>query len=104
MQKCILFCLFSYSLYSNLILHILMNNKVTIIILGITGDLSKRKLIPAIYRLISDKKLNDFTVIGVGRRDVNKFEILENAKQYTSEINDNIWIKPGLIQTKDCNT
>ncbi len=70
-----------------------MSNKPTIIILGITGDLSKKKLIPAIYRLIAKKKINNFSIIGIGRRDIDKLEILENAKQFTSEIKDNAWTK-----------
>lgn len=68
-------------------------NKPTIIILGITGDLSKKKLIPAIYRLINEKKLNDFSIVGIGRRNINKLDILENAKQFTSNIKENIWKK-----------
>lgn len=68
-------------------------SKPTIIILGITGDLSKKKLIPAVYRLINEKKLNDFSIIGIGRRDIDKLDILKNAKQYTIDVKDNIWNK-----------
>jgi len=34
-------------------------NNVTIIIFGATGDLTRRKLIPALYRLIKQGKLKN---------------------------------------------
>lgn len=66
-------------------------SKPTIIILGITGDLSKKKLIPAIYKLISDKKLKDFNLVGIGRRDIAEKEILENSQEYIKYKNNNYW-------------
>ncbi len=42
----------------------------TIVIFGITGDLSDRKLGPALYNLAHDNLLpQPCTVVGVGRRD-----------------------------------
>ena len=35
----------------------MQNEKPTFIILGATGDLTKRKLLPAIHRLIKNKKI-----------------------------------------------
>ena len=35
------------------------------IILGATGDLTKRKLIPAIYKLIENKKIDKLAIIGL---------------------------------------
>jgi glucose-6-phosphate 1-dehydrogenase len=44
----------------------------TMIILGALGDLSRRKLLPAIYQLMKEHLVDgDFTVLGVGR-DMNK--------------------------------
>ena len=40
------------------------------IIFGATGDLTARKLIPALYNLLTSKLLNDqFAIVGVGRRE-----------------------------------
>src|SRR6266508_1160114 len=41
------------------------------VIFGATGDLNRRKLMPALYRLSAQRQLPaGFTVIGVGRRDI----------------------------------
>lgn len=51
-----------------------------IILLGITGDLSRRKLLPALYQLHQDGLLDDKTVIlGSSRRDVDIKDILAGA-------------------------
>src|SRR4030095_5208409 len=40
------------------------------VIFGATGDLTARKLIPALYNLLTSKLLNEqFAIIGVGRRE-----------------------------------
>ena len=40
------------------------------IIFGATGDLTARKLIPALYNLLTSKLLNDqFAIVGIGRRE-----------------------------------
>ena len=41
------------------------------VIFGATGDLTKRKLFPALYNLAKDKFLPDnFAIIGVGRQEM----------------------------------
>ena len=41
------------------------------VIFGATGDLTKRKLFPALYNLAVDKFLPDnFAIIGVGRQEI----------------------------------
>ncbi|HZX74817.1 MAG TPA: glucose-6-phosphate dehydrogenase, partial [Cyclobacteriaceae bacterium] len=48
-------------------------NPTIIVILGATGDLAWRKLIPAIYNLYIDKWTPDqFAVIGIGRRKMSE--------------------------------
>ena len=43
-------------------------DKFVMIIFGASGDLTKRKLMPALYSLYKDKRLKgDFFIIGVGR-------------------------------------
>ncbi len=42
----------------------------TMVIFGASGDLTKRKLMPALYELFKDNRLNDdFAILGVGRSD-----------------------------------
>jgi len=73
-----------------------MNNKnqkleqtesIALIIFGVTGDLTKRKLIPAIYQLISEKLIsNPIDIIGFARRpwDNQKMTdtLTEGIKEY----------------------
>lgn len=47
-------------------------NNVTIIIVGATGDLARRKLIPALYELLQGKKLDRFLVLGIARDAVTR--------------------------------
>jgi glucose-6-phosphate 1-dehydrogenase len=45
-------------------------NETAIVIFGVTGDLTKRKLIPALYELLLAKRLpENFCIIGFARRD-----------------------------------
>ena len=57
-----------------------MNNSTPtiLVIVGITGDLSKRKLMPAIGQIAKAGSLPaDFKVVGITRRDVSVQEVLE---------------------------
>jgi glucose-6-phosphate 1-dehydrogenase len=48
-----------------------------IVIFGITGDLSKRKLLPALYHLLKDDLLHEHTIIlGVSRRQITTEQVL----------------------------
>ena len=52
-----------------------------IVIFGITGDLSKRKLLPALYHLIAHGYLESGTrIIGTSRREMDKDELLKNVE------------------------
>jgi len=64
---------------------------LTIVILGGTGDLTRKKLIPAIYKLQSGGKLDDLAVIGVGRRDLRTDELLSHSKAFIENINEETW-------------
>tara|TARA_Y100000310_G_C20663211_1_gene805960 strand:- start:417 stop:1799 length:1383 start_codon:yes stop_codon:yes gene_type:complete len=59
--------------------------KAVIVIMGITGDLSKRKLIPSMYRLLKNKKINDFAIIGIGRRALSVEDIISGSKKFISK-------------------
>lgn len=60
-----------------------------VIIPGITGDLAKRKLLPALYRLYT--KGQAAIVIGTGRRESDLSKILEDTKKHISDINEEAW-------------
>jgi glucose-6-phosphate 1-dehydrogenase len=66
---------------------------VNFIILGATGDLTKRKIIPAIYKLIKEKKVGKFSLIGVARRELNIKSILDEAKSFIKKPNKSVWSK-----------
>lgn len=52
-----------------------------IVIFGITGDLSKRKLLPALYHLLSENLLSpDIKIIGVSRHDIDIDELLGSVE------------------------
>lgn len=64
-----------------------------IVIFGAAGDLSRRKLIPALYQLELSGLLHvDSTIIGVARTDLNKESfiqlVLDNLNEFVSETLD----------------
>ncbi len=59
----------------------------TFVILGASGDLTKKKLIPAIYKLVKKEKLNKFAIIGVSRSKIN---IILESKKYIKKPDDNV--------------
>ena len=78
-----------------------------LIIFGFTGDLSKRKLLPALYHLIQDELLDDhLEIIGVVRREVDMGDFrneLENFihgcdnGQCNDEALDNLMSRISLV-------
>ncbi len=65
------------------------------IIFGITGDLSQRKLVPALLSLYVKKQLpRKFSIIGFSRRHFTR----EDFRQY---IRDNWSVKPGQFKEED---
>lgn len=68
-------------------------NDCVIIIIGITGDLARRKLIPAIYKLMLTNRLEKFVLIGASIEDTSMNEILESAKIFIPEIDSELWLK-----------
>ncbi len=53
----------------------------TMIIFGATGDLTKRKLFPALYNLAKDKFLPDnFAIVGVGRQEMTSEDFRSQIK------------------------
>ncbi len=53
--------------------------RTKLVIFGITGDLSRRKLLPALKRLQATGNLDDTEIIGVSRRQVNVSKLLREV-------------------------
>ena len=72
-----------------------MNNAhetaTTFILFGATGDLAKKRIIPAIYSLFAATQNNNYLVITTGLEMVTAQEILQNCLPYISNFNDVIW-------------
>lgn len=67
-----------------------------VVIFGITGDLSQRKLLPALYHLLKDGLLDEHTrIVGVSRRDMNVNELLDKTELCVIE-SDNV-CDPAVI-------
>src|SRR3990172_8361752 len=50
----------------------------SLVIFGSSGDLSKRKLIPALYRLYKNRLLpEDFFILGTGRTEMDTWQFRE---------------------------
>lgn len=68
-------------------------NECTIIIIGATGDLAKRKLIPAVYKLVAQEKLKKFVLIGASLENTTKEAVLENALPFIPSCELSVWQK-----------
>ncbi len=70
----------------------------SIVILGATGDLTARKLVPALYQLFKDKQMpTDFRVVGFARREKDdvawRAELRTALDQFsrTKPVDDQVW-------------
>jgi glucose-6-phosphate 1-dehydrogenase len=50
--------------------------KTKIVIFGITGDLSRRKLLPSLDNALRTNKIDNIEIIGVSRREINVADLL----------------------------
>ena len=58
----------------------------TMVILGARGDLSRRKLLPALYLLAADSLLDDgFAVVGVARDDMTDASFRQAVREGLQE-------------------
>ncbi|MDL2362788.1 MAG: glucose-6-phosphate dehydrogenase [Patescibacteria group bacterium] len=72
-----------------------------IVVFGITGDLSKRKLLPALYHLLSQDILpEDTKIVGVSRKDLDPNELLNTVELCVLE-RDNICDPIGMARVKN---
>lgn len=76
----------------------------TIVIFGITGDLSKRKLLPALYHLITHDLLSEHTrIIGTSRKGMDKDQLLKHVELCVLEAH-NICDPVGIRKLHDALT
>ncbi|MCB2357550.1 glucose-6-phosphate dehydrogenase [Clostridium estertheticum] len=67
------------------------------VIFGGTGDLTKRKLIPAVFSLMHEGKLSEnFTIVCIGRREKTSEQYREEMHEYVKEfsrfpLNSKLW-------------
>ncbi len=74
-----------------------------IVIFGITGDLSKRYLLPALYHLFKDKLLHEHTVIlGLTRQSLSAEELFGQVELCINEV-DNV-CDPVALQAMQAKT
>jgi glucose-6-phosphate 1-dehydrogenase len=68
-------------------------NDVTILLLGATGDLARRKLLPALYSLWREKKIEKCLIIGAAReKDATVAQIAEATRPYIQRgFDDTAW-------------
>jgi glucose-6-phosphate 1-dehydrogenase len=60
-----------------------------VVIFGASGDLAKRKLIPALYRLVQERLLPaEFAIIGLGRTPVSHEEFRDKMKESVVEFSE----------------
>jgi glucose-6-phosphate 1-dehydrogenase len=66
-------------------------NNCSIIILGATGDLARRKLIPALYDALVKKKMGTFVLIGAAWDAIDAKAMLSNARPFIPDIDPATW-------------
>ena len=67
-----------------------------IILFGATGDLARRKLFPALYNLVAEKKIEQFFIVGAAHEETTVEEFVGRAKEFIPNLDRVVWKK--LIQ------
>ncbi|MEO7364681.1 MAG: glucose-6-phosphate dehydrogenase [Candidatus Saccharimonadales bacterium] len=81
-----------------------MDKPPVLVIFGITGDLSKRKLLPALYRLLNQGLLPEETrIIGVSRRQLDIDQLLGSTELCVLE-KDNVCDPNGIAKLRNSLT
>jgi glucose-6-phosphate 1-dehydrogenase len=70
----------------------------TVVIFGASGDLTKRKLVPALYRLVQERLLPaEFAIVGLARTEMSDDEFRGKMKEAVAEfsedkqVNEEVW-------------
>jgi glucose-6-phosphate 1-dehydrogenase len=68
-----------------------------IVIFGANGDLTKRKLMPALYRLAYDRRLSaGFAIIGTSRTPLSDEQFRENMRAAVQEFSEDTKLEPEV--------
>src|SRR5690242_21155320 len=68
-----------------------------IVIFGANGDLTKRKLLPALYRLAYDRRLSaGFAVVGVSRTPMNDEQFREKMRDAVQHFSEDTEFSPEV--------
>src|SRR5438105_5077564 len=60
-----------------------------VVIFGASGDLTKRKLVPALYRLVQERLLPaEFAIVGLARTALSDDEFRDNMKAAVAEFSE----------------
>lgn len=65
-----------------------MNTNRTILIWGATGDLSRKKLLPALFELYRKREIRDTPVVCLGRKEFSKEEFLKEMDAHSLKAKD----------------
>ena len=61
----------------------------TVIIFGASGDLTKRKLVPALYRLVQERLVPaEFAIVGLARTEMSDDEFREKMKESVAQFSE----------------
>jgi glucose-6-phosphate 1-dehydrogenase len=76
--------------------------KTKLIIFGISGDLAKRKLLPALDQIFAVDEFNDVTIVGVSRRDISLPEtVSKKVRSRTSLFRMNMAESADYVRLKE---
>jgi len=65
----------------------------TIILFGATGNLSKRKIIPALYNLLKKNRIEKLLIIGAAQENLYPKQLLAPSKEFISDFGQTLWNK-----------
>jgi glucose-6-phosphate 1-dehydrogenase len=72
----------------------------TVVIFGANGDLTKRKLLPALYRLAYDRRLPaGFAVVGISRSPMSDDQFREKMRESVKEFSEDTEVRDDLWKT-----
>jgi glucose-6-phosphate 1-dehydrogenase len=66
-----------------------------IIILGATGDLARKKIFPALYKLFIQNKLGNSLIVGAALDQTTAEQLLVNTKKYVKDVDNEKWYEFG---------
>lgn len=71
-----------------------IHEPLTIFLIGVTGDLSKKKILKAIYTLFEKELLSDpFTLVGNARKEMSRSEFQEFVRKVVKPTKEEVWGK-----------